>query len=548
MIGFGQNYVTNTNDNGVGSLRYNINNANNGDTIRFLDSLLGGTIFLTSGNITINKSLKIIGLYNCHDTLKISGNNIYNIFDITGNTFVQLDSLYLFDGKSNTYGGAIIAQNDSLNINNSFIINNTAQSGGGISSSFSTVKLTINNSLIKGNKANYRGGGVYCPPPGSLKIFNSTIASNMVSDTSVTPSQTTVSGGGICTWHIGQPGDTLQIINSTFYDNRAIVVSGDTNGTYHFAAGGAIRAEYAFISHSTIYNNIATSSDMPYVCSYGGGVSASYLELINSTITANTSSANSLVSNCACCHGMGGGLYVYNLDVSGSIVSGNSSGSLEIDGSSSGPTSIYNSFGYNLFGDLVIPGFTSLATDFMGNSNPMLGLLQNNGGNTKTLAPILGSPVIDMGDPLDISLSQNQVAPIIRDIGSTEFSSDILGCTDYLACNYDASATLNNWNCCYGSSDASYDTITVVTGYYWGAYYLTSSGDYTDTLINSAGCDSIVNLNLTVTTTDISEIFNGNRKLLKITNTLGQETPNRRNTPLFYIYDDGTVEKRIVIE
>jgi hypothetical protein len=29
---------------------------------------------------------------------------------------------------------------------------------------------------------------------------------------------------------------------------------------------------------------------------------------------------------------------------------------------------------------------------------------------------------------------------------------------------------------------------------------------------------------------------------------LGQETPYRRNTPLFYLYDDGTVEKRITID
>ena len=38
------------------------------------------------------------------------------------------------------------------------------------------------------------------------------------------------------------------------------------------------------------------------------------------------------------------------------------------------------------------------------------------------------------------------------------------------------------------------------------------------------------------------------KKLKRITNMLGQETPLKRNTPLFYIYDDGTVEKRIVIE
>jgi len=38
-----------------------------------------------------------------------------------------------------------------------------------------------------------------------------------------------------------------------------------------------------------------------------------------------------------------------------------------------------------------------------------------------------------------------------------------------------------------------------------------------------------------------------NKELLKITDLLGRET-KQTNQPLFYIYDDGTVEKRIVIE
>ena len=46
----------------------------------------------------------------------------------------------------------------------------------------------------------------------------------------------------------------------------------------------------------------------------------------------------------------------------------------------------------------------------------------------------------------------------------------------------------------------------------------------------------------------INEKTNTAKKLLRITNMLGQETPCRKNTPLFYIYDDGTAEKRIVIE
>ena len=49
--------------------------------------------------------------------------------------------------------------------------------------------------------------------------------------------------------------------------------------------------------------------------------------------------------------------------------------------------------------------------------------------------------------------------------------------------------------------------------------------------------------------TTIAELpINENRKLLKMVDVLGRETQSRNNTPLFYIYDDGTVEKRITIE
>ena len=39
-----------------------------------------------------------------------------------------------------------------------------------------------------------------------------------------------------------------------------------------------------------------------------------------------------------------------------------------------------------------------------------------------------------------------------------------------------------------------------------------------------------------------------NRELLKVTDILGREVNEKRNTPLFYIYNDGTVEKKIIIE
>ena len=39
-----------------------------------------------------------------------------------------------------------------------------------------------------------------------------------------------------------------------------------------------------------------------------------------------------------------------------------------------------------------------------------------------------------------------------------------------------------------------------------------------------------------------------NKELLKVTDLLGRETKGTKNKLLFYIYNDGTVEKRIIIE
>ena len=50
--------------------------------------------------------------------------------------------------------------------------------------------------------------------------------------------------------------------------------------------------------------------------------------------------------------------------------------------------------------------------------------------------------------------------------------------------------------------------------------------------------------------TEVSGIdgLNISNKLFKIVDVLGRETKPATNTPLFYIYSDGTVDKQIIIE
>ena len=53
--------------------------------------------------------------------------------------------------------------------------------------------------------------------------------------------------------------------------------------------------------------------------------------------------------------------------------------------------------------------------------------------------------------------------------------------------------------------------------------------------------------NISIGTTDINEIIN-KRKVLKVTDILGREIKVDKNKLLFYIYNDGTVEEKIIIE
>ncbi len=123
----------------------------------------------------------------------------------------------------------------------------------------------------------------------------------------------------------------------------------------------------------------------------------------------------------------------------------------------------------------------------------------------------------------------------------------ISGCTDSLACNFDPLSNINDGSCNYNST--SYDTLVSAISINWNSLTLNNSGDYSVTLINSVGCDSIANINFILNVNGTHDIASSKvRTLIRITDMLGKEAQYRRNTPLFYIYDDGTVEKRMVIE
>jgi len=70
------------------------------------------------------------------------------------------------------------------------------------------------------------------------------------------------------------------------------------------------------------------------------------------------------------------------------------------------------------------------------------------------------------------------------------------GCTDISACNFDASANVDDGSCTYSTSSTS--NVTACDDYTWNGQTYITSGIYTYTIPISVNCDSTATLNLTI--------------------------------------------------
>ena len=114
--------VTNTNDSGAGSLRTAMTNANlaGGSTILFATS---GTITLQSTLPAISIDVDIVGPG--ANTLSVSGNGAYQVFDIQNVATATISGLTITDGSTGSSGGGI--ENDgTLSLSNCTVSDSSA--------------------------------------------------------------------------------------------------------------------------------------------------------------------------------------------------------------------------------------------------------------------------------------------------------------------------------------------------------------------------------------------------------------------------------------
>ena len=87
-----------------------------------------------------------------------------------------------------------------------------------------------------------------------------------------------------------------------------------------------------------------------------------------------------------------------------------------------------------------------------------------------------------------------------------DINSDVMGCSDSLACNYNYLVTIDDGSCIFPTD--TFINITSCDDYYWnttGQTY-TSSGQYIDTSYNASGCYEISVLDLVVNSSDLDSI------------------------------------------
>ena len=281
--------VSNLNDSGLGSLRDKVNLSNDGDIIRFNNSLIAtgtATINLLS-EITFSKELKFKGLYNSNDTLKISGGNTTRVFNIVNCGKTIIDSMIIINGNSSGNGGAILRLNcnDTLFILNSTITGNNAIYGGGIYSmldndSILTSNLYVENSLISENTASVNGGGVY------FESSTDSSETSIIIELSNFIGNVALNGAGVYYQSLSASTSIFNINSSNILENTS---------TYN---GGGVHCNFSntsslTISNSNVERNIASQNGggINYASFYGYSPDSSYfsINIDNSTFSENES-------------------------------------------------------------------------------------------------------------------------------------------------------------------------------------------------------------------------------------------------------------------
>ena len=267
--------VTNLDNAGPGSLREALALIADDGTITFDPSLAGGTMNLTSGQLTIDDSVTIDASGAAPVTISAGG--LSRVFEIRAGATVAMNDLVIRDGVAAPQGGGIFNFGD-LSLERVTVTDNLENStgtdfqngGGGIYNGDGSV-LELTDSFVTDNSTVAQpGGGIYGFFNSTINITNSTISGNIGGDVAgglrtlgdVNIVGSTISGNTSTAWHGGgifATDGTVTIVDTAIVDNSA------PSGT----AGGLMVATFGAPVLVTLQNSQVTGN-VSYGCQVEG--------------------------------------------------------------------------------------------------------------------------------------------------------------------------------------------------------------------------------------------------------------------------------------
>jgi len=440
--------VTSTADDGSeGTLRYELNNAAEDDTIHITAT---GTIYLTSGRLVVNNSVTITGPG--QEQLTVDAQQASPVFYIAPGTEVSISGLTIANGlwephRYHSKGGGIYLDQSTLTLSDCMLTNNQASLGGAIyidRGELTLTDCTLSDNTAFGhfdpsgpnNEEDYeptkgRGGAIYVETtwgdtPAAVTVERCTLSRNMASGYAGVSG---AYGGGIFAMAVAPAQATVTVADSTLVEN---VAWGSDS-----AAGGAIAigwvTEYdddQSTAHVTIRNS--TLSDNSAVGDEYGGVGGAIfnfkglLTVDNSTLAGNFDNYADVFPGVT--EFAGGAIHTAlgPLKIRNTILANGPPG-LNLFSMSLDEETLVEDLGYNLCTD-DCSGLLVSTTNLLDIVDPMLGPLADNGGPTLTHTLLAGSPAIDaaaptdsIGDPVEFD-QRGVVRPqgIANDIGAVE--------------------------------------------------------------------------------------------------------------------------------
>ena len=384
--------VTNCSDSGAGSLRAEVSTASAGDTVNVAPSVTScSPILLSSGPIALTKNLTITG--SGAPTLAVSGAGSVEVFTVSSSATAEKISGLTIENGTTGPGGVGTSESTSIPTNNqteSVGDGGNAGNGGGLSNAGG---LTLTNDTVTGNATGLGGAG------GNDTVTNAgsddTISIGVGGDGgngggiyntgSLTLTDDTVSGN---TTGAGGNGGSENVTSTG--SNDTLAVGGGNGG----AGAGIYNAGRMMLTDDTIAGNTtgaAGSSGSDDINASGSGDTIDLVGAAGGIYNAGTASATNATVSADGANGANTGGDISfgagNMTLENTIVANSSSG-----GNCAYHAGSVTDDGYNL--DSATTCDLTSASDKT-NSNPQLGVLQSDGGQTSTMALGSTSPAID---------------------------------------------------------------------------------------------------------------------------------------------------------